>query len=81
LASEHPHAPGDVFNICTGAAVRILDLLGELYSLLPNAPKPVFEEKRPGDIWASVGDPSRAAAVIGYQAEYSLAEGLKETLQ
>jgi nucleoside-diphosphate-sugar epimerase len=81
LASEHPAAAGAIFNVCTGAATSILDLLGAMYSFLPGAPKPIFEAKRPGDIWASVGDPSKAQSVLGFRAESSLAEGLKEMLQ
>ncbi|MFN2121244.1 MAG: NAD-dependent epimerase/dehydratase family protein [Anaerolineales bacterium] len=81
LAAEHPDAAGTVFNVCTGAATSILDLLDALYSLLPAAPKPAFEAKRAGDIWASIGNPSKAEAVLGFRAETSLVEGLKETLQ
>ena len=81
LASEHPQAAGRVLNICTGRATSILDLLGVLYSLLPTAPEPAFDAKRPGDIRESVGDPSRAEKVLGFKAEFSLAEGLKETLR
>jgi UDP-glucose 4-epimerase len=81
LVAEHPGAAGEVFNVCTGAPTSILDVLAVLSSLLPAAPKPVFEAKRPGDIWASVGDPSKAEAVLGFRAESSLTEGLKETLQ
>jgi nucleoside-diphosphate-sugar epimerase len=81
IASEHPAAPGKSFNVCTGRATSILDLLGVLYSLFPGAPQPVFEAQRPGDILASVGDPSRAKAELGFEAACSLADGLRETLQ
>ena len=81
LAAEHSDAAGAIFNVCTGAPTSILDLLEVLYSLLPGAPKPVFETKRAGDIRASVGDPSMAEALLGFRAESSLAEGLRETLK
>ena len=79
-AAEHPDAPGKVFNICTGIETRLLDLLEILYDLFPNAPQPVFTEPRAGDIYRSIGDPRKAANVIGYRATVSLADGLAETV-
>lgn len=77
-ASEHPKAPGQVFNICTGQETRLLDLLKVLYDLFPNAPEAVFAEPRPGDIYRSVGNSDFAAQTIGFRAEVTLEEGLKE---
>ncbi|RME88885.1 MAG: SDR family oxidoreductase [Anaerolineae bacterium] len=80
LAAEHPQAPGHVFNICTGRETRLLDLVDVLMRLFPGAPQPRFTAPRPGDIYRSVGDPTRAAQVLGFRARTSLEEGLKETL-
>jgi nucleoside-diphosphate-sugar epimerase len=80
-AAEHPDAPGKVFNICTGIETRLLDLLEVLFDLFPNALQPVFTEPRAGDIYRSIGDPQKAADVMGYRAQFSLAEGLKETVE
>jgi len=79
MASEHPAAAGQVFNVCTGQGTRILDLLEVLLDLFPNAPQPVFAEPRPGDIYRSIGDPGRAAKLLDFTAQISLADGLKET--
>jgi len=80
VASEHPNAAGKVFNICTGVETRILDLLDVMYELLPNAPKPEFTAPRAGDIYRSVGSPQKAADVMGFRAQVSLVDGLKETV-
>jgi UDP-glucose 4-epimerase len=80
VACEHPAAPGQVFNVCTGQETRLLDLLEVLYDLFPGAPEPVFTEPRAGDIYRSVGSPEFTAQTIGFQAEVSLDEGLKETV-
>jgi nucleoside-diphosphate-sugar epimerase len=80
VASEHPDAPGQVFNVCMGRETRLLDLLEVLYDLFPNAPEPVFAEPRQGDIYRSVGSPEFTTRTIGFQAEVTLDEGLKETL-
>jgi nucleoside-diphosphate-sugar epimerase len=80
VASEHPDAPGQVFNVCTGKETRLLDLLEVLYDLFPDVPEPVFTEPRAGDIYRSVGSPEYTAQTIKFQAEVSLDEGLKETV-
>jgi len=80
LASEHPNAPGHIFNVCTGQETRLLDLLEVLYDLFPNVAEPVFREPRSGDIYRSVGSPEFTAQTIGFKAKVSLEEGLKETV-
>ncbi len=81
VASEHPNAAGKIFNICTGVETRLLDLLEVLYDLFPDAPKAEFAAPRAGDIYRSVGSPQKAANVMDYRAQVSLAEGLKETVE
>jgi len=80
IASEHPNAAGKIFNICTGVETRLLDLLDVLYQLFPEAPKPEFAAPRAGDIYRSVGSPQKAAYLIDFRAQVSLADGLKETV-
>src|SRR5215213_4220354 len=80
IASEHKNAAGQVFNICTGVETRLLDLLDVIYELVPNAPRPEFAASRAGDIYRSVGSPQKAADVLGFRAEVSLVDGLKETV-
>lgn len=80
IASEHASAPGKIFNVCTGIETRILDLLEVLYELLPNSPPPQFVAPRPGDIYRSTGSPQKSRDELGFQAEVSLADGLKETI-
>jgi UDP-glucose 4-epimerase len=80
IAAEHPGAAGKIFNICTGIEARLLDLLDVMYELIPNAPPPEFAAPRPGDIYRSVGSPQKAMDVLGFRAEVSLVDGLKETI-
>ena len=80
VASEHPDAVGKVFNICTGVETRLLDLLDVMYELFPNVPEPEFAAPRAGDIYRSLGSPRKAADVMGFRAQVSLADGLKETI-
>ncbi|HSJ88857.1 MAG TPA: NAD-dependent epimerase/dehydratase family protein, partial [Anaerolineales bacterium] len=80
IASEHPDAAGKIFNICTGVETRLLDLLEVMYDLLPDAPVHTFEAPRAGDIYRSVGSPQKAADLIGFRSQVSLADGLKEVI-
>jgi UDP-glucose 4-epimerase len=80
IASKHAKAPGKIFNICTGVETRLLDLLDVMYELVPNVPPPEFAAPRAGDIYRSVGSPKKAADVMGFRADVSLVDGLKETL-
>jgi UDP-glucose 4-epimerase len=59
---------------------RLLDLLDVMYELIPNAPPPQFAAARAGDIYRSVGSPQRAQDVLGFRAEVSLVDGLKDTI-
>jgi UDP-glucose 4-epimerase len=80
-AAAHPSAPGSVFNICTGQETRIIDLIEILQDLFPSAPAPEFAEPRAGDIYRSIGSPQRAADLLGFRAQTSLEDGLKQTVE
>jgi UDP-glucose 4-epimerase len=80
IASEHPDAAGKVFNVCTGVETRLLDLLEVLLDLFPDPFAPEFAAPRAGDIYRSVGSPQKALDVMGFKAQVSLADGLKETV-
>jgi len=81
VASQHPAAPGQVFNICTGDEIRIIDLIEELMALFPNVPAPQFGPPRAGDIYRSVGDPRKAADLLGFKTQTSLADGLQAVVE
>ena len=81
LASHHPAAPGQIFNVCTGVETRILDLLDILYKLFPNAPKHIHAETRAGDIYRSIGTPRKIMDTLGFKPQVSLADGLFETVE
>lgn len=80
-ASEHPAAPGQVFNVCTGDEIRVIDLVNTLMGLFPNAPAPQFAPARSGDIYRSVGSPQKAAEMLGFRAQTSLSDGLKAVVE
>jgi len=81
LASQHPAAPGQIFNVCTGVETRLLDLLEILYEIFPNASKHVHAEPRAGDIYRSIGTPKKAMEVLGFKPQVTLVEGVKEAVE
>ena len=76
LAAQSSAADGEVLNICTGREVSLLELIAALKQSIPDAPSPQFAPPRPGDIYRSVGDPSKAAKLLGFRAQTPLEEGL-----
>ncbi|MBI5352878.1 MAG: SDR family NAD(P)-dependent oxidoreductase [Chloroflexi bacterium] len=81
LASQHPAAPGQIFNVCTGVETRILDLLDILYEIFPNAPKHVHTEPRAGDIYRSIGTSKKIMDTLGFKPKVTLADGLFEAVE
>jgi UDP-glucose 4-epimerase len=80
LAAAAPEAAGGVFNVGSGTAISLLDLLRELNAILGTQVEPIFQPPRAGDVRDSLADISRARRVLGYEPQVSLAEGLKRTV-
>jgi nucleoside-diphosphate-sugar epimerase len=85
LLASTSEAAGEAFNVCTGRETSMLDLMEELSELAPrqqqgSAPEVRFEAPRPGDIYRSFGSPEKAERLLGFRAETSLADGLRQTV-
>ncbi len=70
-----------VHNVCTGRQTSILTLLEALEALCGRTVPRRFAPARPGDVRASVGDPSGARAALGVTCPVGLLEGLGATLR
>ena len=81
LLAAKSDVAGEAFNVCTGRETTLLDLLEELSEASSHQPEVRFEAPRPGDIYRSLGNPQKASAALGFRAETSLAEGLKQTVE
>jgi UDP-N-acetylglucosamine/UDP-N-acetyl-alpha-D-glucosaminouronate 4-epimerase len=66
-------------NLACGGSHSVLDILTELKSCAGVDVEPIFAASRNGDVMYSQADVSRARELFGFEHEYSLAEGLKET--
>lgn len=70
----------DVFNICTGRATTIQQLVEIIAAAYFHEPKIDHGPVRVGDTYKSLGDPSRLQNTFGFAAETKLSEGLAATL-
>jgi len=77
LASERGEG---VFNIASGRRISLNELAHIIIGMIDKDLKPVYTEPRKGDIKHSLADVSLAKEKIGYECEYGLEQGLKETI-
>jgi len=73
--------PSGVANICTGRATSLLDIVRIFSAQYPDVPPPVFAPARSGDIIHSLGDPARARAELGFEAEWPVERALTELIR
>ncbi len=80
LAMDCARVAGRVFNIATGRAISLLELLEVLSDLFGQEITPRFDPPRPGDIRQSMADITQAEKLLGYRPRVSLAEGLRRSI-
>jgi GDP-4-dehydro-6-deoxy-D-mannose reductase len=74
--------PGRPYNVCSGRAIAIRDLLDQLLSLarVPIRIKIDAARYRPNDLPLVVGDPGRIRGELGWQAQIPLEQTLDDLL-
>lgn len=79
LASTAAKAPGEVINVASGKSSSLVDLIGTLKQVIGgNALSLEIEHQAPraGDLRESSADISKARAILGYEPQVQLAQGL-----
>jgi UDP-glucose 4-epimerase len=79
-AAEATDVSGRVYNIGTGRATSVLDLIAALNRQLGSAIAPRHEPARAGDVRHSRADISAARRDLGYEPAVRFEEGLAQTL-
>ncbi|TXK52868.1 SDR family oxidoreductase [Pontibacter qinzhouensis] len=78
---QNPKALNQVYNIATGVRSKLL----EVYQIIGKAAgvqqEPHFKPARIGDIKDSLADISKARALLGYNPQVSMPEGLQRTFK
>jgi UDP-glucose 4-epimerase len=69
------------FNVGSGKSIDLVTLAHSLGEIIEVAIPPLYEKPRPGDIRDSVSDITALKKTFGYEARYSLEQGLSETIQ
>ena len=79
LAATSTEATG-VFNVARGETISINELAGIIITETHSQSKIVREAERPGDIKHSRASIERTMSQLNFQPQYSLLEGLRETI-
>jgi UDP-glucose 4-epimerase len=69
-----------IFNVCTGRATSLLDLVATLAEIVARTPRILHEKPRSADIRHSLGDPAVARLSLGVAVQTTLRDGLRATL-
>ena len=78
LILNHNNPIKEPINFGTGAEFKIIDIANKIIQLCDSDLEPVFVEPRPGEVQRLIADTTRAQKILGWKAEYTLEEGLKE---
>jgi UDP-glucose 4-epimerase len=79
-AMERVSCEARVFNVCTGRGVTVSNLAQSIQDLLGVTIEPAYAPARTGEVRRSIGDPTLARAVLGFEATVNLRSGLEELL-
>lgn len=80
LVVENLETAGQVYNVCSGCEISILELVNTIAEILPQARQMKFAASRSGDIYRSFGDPTLARKILGFESQISLKNGLRQTV-
>jgi dTDP-glucose 4,6-dehydratase len=81
LASQTGGVAGDVFNVALGEEHTVLDLLEQLNRIMGLSVQPTFLPPRPGDVYRTFADASKAKRLLKWTGRVSFAEGLRRTVE
>lgn len=83
LGDPRPEPAFDVFNLCSGVEHSVGELVAEVADLLGRAPRVQVDpqRQRPHDRAHQLGNPDKAAALLGWRTRWPLREVLQRTLQ
>jgi UDP-glucose 4-epimerase len=84
LASTSAKAPGEVINVASGKSSSLIDLIGTLKQVIGGPALSLdieHQAPRAGDLRESSADISKARAVLGYEPQVQLAQGLAGVVQ
>jgi nucleoside-diphosphate-sugar epimerase len=79
-AMAAPAAPGNVYNVACGRQASVNELYRAICEILKTDIPPEYTAEREGDIRQSLADIADTTRDLGFEPEFTLAEGLAEAL-
>ncbi|HOW35800.1 MAG TPA: NAD-dependent epimerase/dehydratase family protein [Candidatus Omnitrophota bacterium] len=81
-AAAFPGIEGETFNLTTGQAVSIKEVVATIIELTGSRARPLFGALpyRASELWMQSGDPSKAKNKLGWSAQTILRDGLEKTI-
>ena len=79
LSFLNSQADGQIFNVATGRAYSVLELLDILKEISNKKIKPLFCKPRPGDVFYTRASLKKAKKILGFIPKVSFKRGLKIT--
>ena len=82
-AAALPGIAGEIFNISTGQAVAVKEVVALILELTASQSKALFGTLpyRKAEIWSLSGNPAKAMNKLNWKAQASLKEGLEKTIE
>lgn len=77
LALSSPLSGHQRFNIGRGEETSVARLFDLICEVVGRSPEPTFGPPRPGDVYRSCTDTTRAQAILGFSPRYTVKEGLE----
>lgn len=82
LASTMPAAAGEIFNVGSGVATTVLDVVAALQNAFSvQVPVTISGQYRLGDIRHNIADTSKLRDMLGFEPEMTFAEGVKQFVE
>ncbi len=70
-----------IFNLGTGIGTNVRQIYEALAEIIGYKIPPVFKERRPGEVYKIALNAEKAKKFLGWEAETSLVEGMRETVE
>jgi UDP-glucose 4-epimerase len=80
LAARNNKIKSGVFNVASGKDYSVLEVVANLNNILKKNIKPVFLNKRPGDVFRTSADLSSSSKVLGFRPKVDFIKGLTITV-
>lgn len=80
LAVKNKKAVGEVFNVACGDSITVNQLVSVIGKILGKEIIPLYQRARPGDIYRSRADISKARRILGFKPKKDFEQGLEKTI-